>query len=109
MDGTRLDQDLDAMAGNPRLADTVRDTLQRLRDGHGGRMLAEMADDLLDGRISLKDVAGSSAYSGPLLDGITRYQQWQSELTTEERQLLEAEAHDTYGRDLLSFTEPGDL
>ncbi|WP_433832284.1 hypothetical protein ACQP2E_15740 [Actinoplanes sp. CA-015351] len=71
--------------------------------------LQAMVGNLLDGQINLNDVARSSAYSGPLLDGITRYQRWQSELTPEQRQQVEDQAHDTYGRDLTAPFEPGDL
>ncbi|MEU4562914.1 hypothetical protein AB0F72_31425 [Actinoplanes sp. NPDC023936] len=59
--------------------------------GTGIRCWPRWRKDLLDGRISLRDVAGSSPYTQPLLDGIDRYQHWHADLTVEERERLDQE------------------
>jgi hypothetical protein len=91
MTDSPLDRDLAEMAGTPQLARVVRRSLERLRDGAAGPDLAEMARELLDGRTDLRSVARSTAYAGPITDGIHRYDGWQAQLTAEERRQLEEE------------------
>nr|WP_296076098.1 hypothetical protein [uncultured Actinoplanes sp.] len=80
-----LDGELERIAGNRKTAAQVRRALERLREGAAGPDLAEMARDVLDGRISLRDVARSSAYAVPLADAMHRFTRWQAGLSDEER------------------------
>ncbi|WP_433828775.1 hypothetical protein ACQP2E_05455 [Actinoplanes sp. CA-015351] len=80
-----VEQELEAMTGNSRLARELRRNLETLRDGVAGPALAEMARDVLGGRISLRDVTRTSAYSGPLLQAMETFQEHQAGLSDEER------------------------
>jgi len=88
----RLRGDLDRIAGDPELAKRLREDIVRLRGGAGGDQLAEMARDLLDGRIDLRAVAGSSAYAEPLSAAAEKYGEWLRSLDPEERERLMATA-----------------
>ncbi len=83
-----IDRELTAMTSRPRIVRAVKESLRRMANGDAGPAMAEMARDLLTGRIRLHDLAATSVYSGPMLDGIERYQRWESELTPEHRQAL---------------------
>ncbi|SDT60726.1 hypothetical protein SAMN04489716_4825 [Actinoplanes derwentensis] len=102
-----LDRDLDAMAGDPRLSNVVRESLERLRSGVAGQEMAEMARDLLNGSIELRSLAKSPVYGDALFEGIEKYQRWESELSPEGRQELAETVRQTYGVDLNERPEPG--
>ncbi|WP_229070817.1 hypothetical protein [Actinoplanes sp. DH11] len=88
-----VERELEEVTGNRKLAGELRRNLQTLREGAAGPDLAEMARDVLDGRISLRDVTRTSAYSAPLLEAMARFQQEQARLSDEERaELLDAAA-----------------
>jgi len=93
MSDERLDRELEQMASSSAVARAVKQALNRLRNGTAGPDLAEMARDVLDGRTDLRTIGQSSAYSGQMTEAIGRFQQWQSELTPEEREEFIAEAH----------------
>ncbi|MEU4156466.1 hypothetical protein [Actinoplanes sp. NPDC026670] len=95
-----LDREIERMAGDPRLVKAVRDSLERLRAGRAGPVMAEMARDLIEGRINLRDVGGSSVYSQGLIEGVQAYKKWESELDDEGRRQLRDAVRETYGRDL---------
>ncbi len=85
-----LNRQLDEMSGDPAVAKHLKDSLRRLSDGAAGPALAEMAKDVLAGRTDLRTVGSSSAYASHMSEAIGRFQQWQEQLTPEERdQLLE--------------------
>jgi hypothetical protein len=87
-----VDQELERMAGNRQAAAEVKRNLIALRDGAAGPELAEMARDVLDGRISFRDVARSSAYAEPLMNAQEAFMRWQSQVEDEERARLVTEA-----------------
>ena len=91
-DENRLDQELDRMAGSPALAKVVKKQILALRDGVAGPQLAEMARDLLDGRIGLRTIASSDAYAQPLTEATASYQAWYENLDGSQRTSLVAEA-----------------
>jgi hypothetical protein len=91
MTDSPLDRDLEQVAGSPALAKSVKESLMRLRKGAGGPELAEMADDLLEGRTDLRTVGRSSAYADQISAATVKFRQWYSELTPEERDRLIAE------------------
>jgi hypothetical protein len=68
MSDEAIDRELDDMTGDPALTTSIKDSLTRLRDGAAGPDLAEMARDLLDGKISLRQVIRSGVYTEALLN-----------------------------------------
>jgi hypothetical protein len=97
MTDDNLNRELERMAGNPATARAIKSALDRLKNGTAGSDLAEMARDILDGRIQLRDVGQSSAYANPLTEAVGRFQQWQADLTDEERQQQLATAREQLG------------
>jgi hypothetical protein len=90
MPDSPLDQEIESMVRNPRLAGVVKESLARLRNGHAGPEMAEMAGGVLDGRIGLRDVARSPVYSEGFLTGFERYRRWAAEQDPEElRRMIE--------------------
>jgi hypothetical protein len=96
-DENRLDQELDRTAGSPALAKALKKQILALRDGVAGPQLAEMARDLLDGRIELRTIASSDAYAQPLTEATSRYQAWYENLDEDQRTNLAAEAQRLIG------------
>ncbi|MBM0277427.1 hypothetical protein [Micromonospora tarensis] len=92
-----LHRDLTRMAGNAALASEVRDSLRRLAASGVSPELAAMAQDVLSGRSSLRAAADSAALAGQLSERIERFQQWQAELTPEEREQFLADARARFG------------
>ena len=90
-DEDRLDQQLARTAGSPALARAVKKQIQALRDGVAGPQLAEMARDLLDGRIELRTISSSDAYAQPLTEATSKYQAWYENLDETQRTDLAAE------------------
>ncbi|TWG23600.1 hypothetical protein FHX34_102149 [Actinoplanes teichomyceticus] len=58
------------MTGDPRVSRVVKESLDRLRSGLAGPEIAEMARDLLAGRIELRGLADSPIYGDALYEGI---------------------------------------
>jgi hypothetical protein len=92
MPDDQVDRDLDAMTGDPALTRQLKASLQKLREGVGGPALAELAREVLEGRTTLREVARSSAYAAEMGAVMRRFQQWNAELTDEERAKLIADA-----------------
>jgi hypothetical protein len=88
-----LDHAIEQTVGTPQLAQAIKQSLQRLKDGAAGPDLAEMARELLNGRSDVRTIANCSAYAGPILQGIEQYRRWESSLTPEERQRFIEDAH----------------
>jgi hypothetical protein len=87
-----INDELLRMTGDPKVAEGLKEGLRRLRDSAGGSVFAEMAKDLLEGRTSLRQVGSSSSYGQQLSEAFSKFQQWQSELSAEEREALERKA-----------------
>lgn len=94
-----IDDELLQMAQHPKLAQSVKESLHRLANGSAGPALAEMARELLAGRTSLREIGQSQAYAEELSAGVARFQQWQRELTTEQRAELERQTQATFNVD----------
>lgn len=58
--------------------------------------MAELARDLLAGRITLREVGRSSAYAEHFREAIATYEQWRRELPLEEREELEKQAREEF-------------
>jgi hypothetical protein len=95
-----IDRELEALASHSQIAKEVKESLRRMKDGEAGPDMAEMARDLMEGRIRLRDLATTSVYSGPMVAGIERYKQWESELTPEQRQALQDQVRKRFSADL---------
>ena len=87
-----MNRDLDEMTGDPAVTKHLKASLQRLRDGAAGPVLAEMATDVLEGRTTLRDVARSSAYASEMGNVMAGFQRWNAGLSDEERNQLAADA-----------------
>jgi len=88
----QVSHDLDQMTGDPALTEQLKASLERLRDGAAGPVLAEMAAEILDGRTTLREVARSSAYETEMTNVMAGFQQWNASLSNEEREQLAADA-----------------
>jgi hypothetical protein len=89
-----VDYELEQMAGSRKLAEELKRNLQTLRD-HGGKSpLAEMAREVLEGRMILRDVARSSVFAVPLSEEMDRFQVHDSRLSEQERAKLIKEAEE---------------
>ena len=86
-----VDQELERMAGSRKAAEELKRNLITLRGGGAGPELAEMARDVLDGRISFREVARSSAYAEPLIKAQEDLLRWRSEVGEEEQAKLVTE------------------
>jgi hypothetical protein len=92
-----IDDELLRLAGNSRIAAATKENLRRLTTGVAGPDLAEMAEELLAGRTSLRKLGQSAAYAPQLSEAFAKFQQWQSELSPEERRELERKAQEKFG------------
>ena len=91
-----LDDEFARLAGGRKLGQELRRNLERLRDGVAGPDLAEMARDLLDGRITVREVTRSTAYAVPLGEAMDRYREALDELSEDERRRRLAEAENRF-------------
>jgi hypothetical protein len=96
-DGEALNRDLEQMSGNPRIARALRDSLEKMSGGAAGPVMAELARDLLAGRISLRTIGNSSAYADYFRDAAAKYAEWENSLTREEREELRERAAEQFG------------
>ncbi|WP_306215021.1 hypothetical protein [Actinoplanes sp. RD1] len=87
-----LNRRLDAMTGDPTVTKHLRASLERLRAGAAGAALAEMAEEILEGRTTLREVARSNAYVTEMTKVMTDFGQWNARLSDQEREKLAAEA-----------------
>ncbi len=92
-----LERDIELTASSPKVARVVKDSLERLKNGDGGPEMQEIARDLLEGRISLRDLTRTSVYSQVFTEQIQRHKGWQANLTDEQREQLEREVREMYG------------
>jgi hypothetical protein len=69
-----------------KLARVVQRSLQRLATGAAGDALREMAKDVLDGRVSLRDAVTAEAYAGALSERLTSFSQQYEQMPPAERE-----------------------
>ncbi|BCY09206.1 hypothetical protein [Actinoplanes sp. L3-i22] len=94
-----LERQIETTVSSPRVARTVKDSLERLKNGNGGPELQEIARGLLDGSITLRDLTRTSIYSGVFMDQFQRYKDWEAGLSEEQRAEFERETREAYGPD----------
>jgi hypothetical protein len=101
MSDEQVDRDLDEMTGDPAITRQLKSSLQRLRSGAAGPGLADMARDVLEGRATLRDAVRNPAYASAMTNVMGRLEQWNADLTDQQRhQLVEdakAQPHDDGG------------
>ncbi|GAB7030636.1 hypothetical protein AB0G35_25035 [Streptomyces sp. NPDC021749] len=76
---------------DPAMARVLRKQLEALADGKGGDVLAEMAREVLSGRIGLRDAVRVGAYEEELVRNIDKFQHKWDEMSAEERSQAEKE------------------
>jgi hypothetical protein len=77
---------LNITRGDPVLARVVQRSLQRLATGAAGDALREMAKDVLDGRVSLRDAVTAEAYAGALSERLVPFSQQYDQMPPAERE-----------------------
>lgn len=93
----QVDFELRQMAGSRAAAEQLKASLRKLKDGSAGPELAEMANEVLEGRTTLHQVARSSAYEESMTGLFQRFHEWNASLSDEEREKLVKEAEDQLG------------
>ncbi|MEV6930824.1 hypothetical protein AB0M46_40920 [Dactylosporangium sp. NPDC051485] len=84
-----LGRELTSVAhGDPGVARALRQALDRLAGGAAGDDLREMADDVLAGRIGLRQAVLSRAYGEHLQTGLRAFTEYLDNLSPQERQDL---------------------
>lgn len=94
-DDEAIEHELTDVLGDPSLVRATKSSLARLRDGVAGDDLAEMARDLLDGRISLRSVVRSGVYTESLLRASAGAAEWLDSMSPEEIERVADEARQT--------------
>jgi hypothetical protein len=89
-----VDHEARQMAGSRKLAEELKRNLETLRDRGSNSPLADMARDVLEGRMSLRDVARSSAFAVPLSAAMDRFHDYDAQLSPEERVTLLKDAEE---------------
>jgi hypothetical protein len=92
-----LEHQVESVVRNPKIALAVKGSLERLKSGHGGPELQEIARDLLNGSITLRDLTRTSVYSGVFMEQFHRYKDWEASLTAEDREEFQRQTRETYG------------
>ncbi|MGW1839936.1 hypothetical protein [Streptomyces sp. NPDC002067] len=79
------------IAKDPAQARILRKALERLAEGGAGDTLKEMAQEILSGRVGLREASKISAYSEALVTGMQPFKEKWDETSDSERQNLAAE------------------
>lgn len=82
---------LDMSQGDPAQARLLRKSLETLAAGHGGDALKEMAQEVLSGRVGLRDAMNVSAYTDQLIEKATPMAEKWASLSENQREELAAE------------------
>ncbi|MFE9022303.1 hypothetical protein ACFYNL_27595 [Streptomyces sp. NPDC007808] len=82
---------LEMSQGDPAQARLLRKSLETLAAGHGGDALKEMAQEVLSGRVGLRDAVNVSAYADQLIERAAPMAEKWASLTEAQREELAAE------------------
>ncbi|MEV6173936.1 hypothetical protein AB0L99_37700 [Streptomyces sp. NPDC051954] len=85
------DEEFISIARDPATARLLRKQLESLTDGRAGAVLAEMAKEVLSGRIGLRDAVRVGAYEQELLAGAEKFERKWDEMSEKEKSQAEAE------------------
>jgi hypothetical protein len=83
---------LERMSGSAAIAKAVQQSLRRLADGAAGTELAELAHDILAGRVDPQRLTTSEVYAEPLRHALAGFRDWYAALEPAERERMIAEA-----------------
>ncbi|TSB25573.1 hypothetical protein [Streptomyces benahoarensis] len=79
------------IAKDPAQARILRKALERLAEGGAGDTLKEMAQEVLSGRVGLREASTISAYSDALVTGMQPFKEKWDQTSDSERQNLAAQ------------------
>ncbi|MFZ3560234.1 hypothetical protein [Streptomyces sp. BH055] len=79
------------IARDPALARLLRKQLEKLAEGRSGNVLAEMASEVLAGRIGLREAVRVGAYDEALTSAAGKFQEGWDNMTESERSEAEKE------------------
>ncbi|MEU9503122.1 hypothetical protein [Streptomyces sp. NPDC048196] len=85
------DDEFMSVTRDPAMARVLRKQLEVLADGKGGDVLAEMAREVLSGRMGLREAVRVGAYEEELVQNVGKFQQRWDEMSAEERSQAEKE------------------
>jgi hypothetical protein len=85
------DEEFISIARDPAMARLLRKQLESLADGRAGGVLAEMAKEVLSGRIGLRDAVRVGAYEQELLTSAEKFERKWDEMSELEKSQAEAE------------------
>jgi hypothetical protein len=85
------DEEFISIARDPAVARLLRKQLESLTDGRAGDVLAEMAREVLTGRIGLRDAVRVGAYEQDLLASAEKFEHKWDEMSELEKSQAEAE------------------
>jgi hypothetical protein len=85
------DEEFVSIARDPALARLLRKQLESLADGRAGAVLAEMAKEVLSGRIGLREAVQVGSYQQELLATAENFERKWDEMSELEKSQAEAE------------------
>ncbi|MFE7272664.1 hypothetical protein [Streptomyces sp. NPDC057623] len=85
------DEEFVSIARDPALARLLRKQLESLADGRAGAVLAEMAKEVLSGRIGLREAVQVGSYEQELLATAENFERKWDEMSELEKSQAEAE------------------
>ncbi|MBG0564935.1 hypothetical protein [Actinoplanes aureus] len=84
MNEVSVSEQLEQMTSHPRVARAILDGLRQLRTGVSGSDFAELARDVLEGRVMLRDLGRTEAYGPQFRQAFHRFEQWEAGQDPEE-------------------------
>ncbi|WP_159029257.1 hypothetical protein [Streptomyces viridochromogenes] len=85
------DEEFISIARDPAMARLLRKQLESLADGRAGAVLAEMAKEVLSGRIGLREAVQVGAYQQELVASAENFERKWDEMSALEKSQAEAE------------------
>jgi len=85
------DEEFISITRDPAMARLLRKQLESLTDGRAGGVLAEMAKEVLSGRIGLREAVRVGAYEQELLASAEKFERKWDEMSELEKSQAEAE------------------
>ena len=82
---------LDVARGDKALAQHLKQSLELLRDRSDNDDFRRLADDVLNGRVSLRDIYHTPAFAAGIDNGVREFGKRWDQLSTDERNLLAAQ------------------
>ncbi len=80
---------LSISGGDPAIARLLHMQLTELAQGKGGNILAEMAQEILTGRVDLREAIRTRGYEEEVVSGIEKFRNYWDSMSSEEKQAAE--------------------